>query len=72
METRLWEARYFSDVRLHWTKKGHGYMHRWYNHDVDEDRLSVFDVILNNPQRVDDSYTLIYEDVIKAYPFSIE
>lgn len=42
--------------------------HRWYNYEVKDDILTNNDILLNNPHAVDDdSYILIYDDIIEPY-----
>lgn len=51
---------------------GGWWQHNWYSHKVEDDRMCDKDILLNAPHRVsDESYMLIYDDVIEPFPLSL-
>lgn len=45
-----------------------GYQHIWRNYESKDKINNDNEILLNNPHRAGDSYTLIYDNVIEPYP----
>lgn len=46
--------------------------HTWRNYEVESDRIGNNNVLLNPPRKIeDDSYTLIYDNIIEPYPATL-
>lgn len=48
------------------------YHHIWRSHEVENKERGSNDILLNSPRKVgDNSYTLLYDDIIEPFPLSL-